>query len=120
MSTQATAPKLTVGQKLWYVPYDTRWDVERFVEIKKVGRTWAEIDRGQRIDVKTLAVDGGFYTSPGQCYLSPEAMEQNQQARRYLKKIRAFAEAHAYRSGPLPIPHEDILQAAKLLKVEIA
>ena len=34
---------LAVGQKLWYVP---EHGTARYVTITKVGRKWAEIDRG--------------------------------------------------------------------------
>lgn len=43
--------------------------------VNKVGRKWAAIDMHMRIDINTLAADGGNYSSPGQCYLSKEAYE---------------------------------------------
>ena len=65
--------KLTVGQELFYVSKNT--GRKKIVAVKKIGRKWAYVSglyRG-RVDIKTLAVDGGNYSSPGQCYLSEKA-----------------------------------------------
>lgn len=61
---------LSVGQGLYYVP---KYGDPRIVTVTKVGRKWATIGEGYagfRIDLQTLAADGGDYSSPGQCYLS--------------------------------------------------
>ena len=69
-----TTPKLTVGQTLYYEP-DARWDHVRRgeVTVAKIGRTWATLTDGRRIDLATWAIDGSGYTSPGRCYPSREA-----------------------------------------------
>lgn len=67
-----TVPNLTVGQTLWYVP---RRGSSQEVTIEKIGRRWATLAPHWcgRIDITTLAVGGGQYTSPAQCYLSEGA-----------------------------------------------
>lgn len=59
---------LQVGQKLWFVPNDRRSCAPYEVTVEKIGRKWASIGRRGRINLETLAVDGGGYSSPGQCY----------------------------------------------------
>lgn len=68
---------LTVGQELWYVPEDRRFVGQAHaVRITKIGRKWAEVGRGLgRVNIETLWVDGGNYSSPGRCWLSREAWE---------------------------------------------
>lgn len=60
---------LQVGQKLWLVPTN-RGGNAREVTVQAIGRKWAQMEHGLRVNMSTLAVDGGQYTSPGQCYLS--------------------------------------------------
>jgi hypothetical protein len=70
---------LYVGQVLYYAPYDRRHSIrECSVTVEKIGRKWVEISPHWvgRIDIQTLRVDGGNYTSPGQCWLSEEAYKQ--------------------------------------------
>lgn len=64
---------MKVGDKLWYRAYDARSDAARLgreVTVNWIGRKWAAIDHGERVDIKSMAVDGGQYSSPGRCYLS--------------------------------------------------
>jgi len=63
--------KLEVGQKLWYVPNSSR-DNQQEVTIQNIGRKWAKADYVSKIDINTLEVNGGQYSSPGRCYLSKE------------------------------------------------
>ena len=66
---------LSVGQKLWFVP-DRHFGQPREVTVLKIGRKWAAIsERGDRIDIETLVVDGKGYSSPGRCYRSREGYE---------------------------------------------
>lgn len=62
---------LTVGQQLYYVPSQRRAE-PGFVTVTKVGRKWAEIGPNRRVNMETMALDGGGYSSPGTCYLSKE------------------------------------------------
>jgi hypothetical protein len=68
---------LKVGQTLWYVPnnYGRHPQQGRTVTVEKVGRKWAYIDHNERVDIKTMWVDGGQYSSPGKCYPSKEAYD---------------------------------------------
>lgn len=63
--------KLEVGQKLWYVPSDSRQN-QTEVTIQSIGRKWAKVCYVGRIDINTLEVDGGKFSSPGKCYISQE------------------------------------------------
>ncbi len=67
--------QVTEGQSLWLVASDNA-KTQRAVTVTKVGRKWATLSNGQRIDIETLAVDGGQYVSPGQCYESQHVYEQ--------------------------------------------
>jgi hypothetical protein len=74
MTDSPTPEKLSVGQKLWFVPSGRRGDPKE-VTILKIGRKYADIGNGSRVDVKTLHVDGRNYSSPGTCFLSRDAHE---------------------------------------------
>ena len=64
---------LKVGQKLWYVPNDGRFESAREYTVKKVGRLFAELpDSRRRIRLDNLEVHVPNYSSPGRCYLSQE------------------------------------------------
>jgi hypothetical protein len=86
-----------------------------FVTVHKVGRKWAEIDSGRRVDLKTLAVDGGEYSSPADCYLSREEYEaevrRNELFHRLVRRI-----GHLVNNG---VTADDIVAAAKLLRVDL-
>lgn len=64
--------KLKVGDNVFFVPREKYNGQPRFCEITKIGRKWAEFDRGRRFDINTLEVDGGGYQSPGRIYLTKE------------------------------------------------
>lgn len=70
-------PTLRVGDKLWYVPRERRDGDGREVTVAKIGRRWATMEGAWplRIDMETLAADGGEYSSPGSCFASREAYE---------------------------------------------
>lgn len=80
--------KLQVGQKLWYVPADTRFESPREVEVTKVGRQWVQLGQRFRVDLETLCADGGNFPSPGRCYLSRETWEQEQALKSGWKSLR--------------------------------
>jgi hypothetical protein len=60
--------------------------------IRSVGRKWAVIDspRSRRVDLETLEIDGGGYSSPGRCYLSPEHYEREMQRLALWKQLREY------------------------------
>ncbi len=67
--------QVTEGMSLWWVGSNNRKTQEE-VTVTKVGRKWATLSNGLRIDIETLAADGGQYVSPGQCYESRQVYEQ--------------------------------------------
>lgn len=75
---------LQVGQELWYVPADSRHhDRSHAVTVVKVGRKWAHLNSYYgKIDIETLWLDGGKYSSPGRCWASKEAWEAEQHRHR--------------------------------------
>lgn len=96
------------GQELWWV---TEGSKRAYVVIvSKVGRKWAQLDNGHRIDVDTLVADGGEYTSPGRCYLNRELYEQESAVLSEWKRLKD--DMH---SQPKNLSVDDILAARKLL-----
>ena len=80
---------LKAGQELYLVPSRNRGNPRRVV-IEKVGRVWATLaGYGEgRIDMDTLLVDGGDYSSPGVCYLSEEDYLKQKAKSRLWEKIQ--------------------------------
>jgi hypothetical protein len=82
----ANPNNLAVGQALLYVPERRRLVTGKVlaqkpieVEIAALGRKWATLAGGRgRISIKTLAMDGAGYSSPGRCYLNREDWEANE------------------------------------------
>ena len=64
--------KFTVGQTLWFVPSDLRWNQPYEVKIEIVGRKWMTLSNSRRIDIDTMRCEGF-----GMCYLSKEAYEED-------------------------------------------
>ena len=63
---------LKAGDALFVVFSDT-WRNSEIVKISKVGRKWLHLavyGADYKADIETLRLDGGNYSSPGQCYLS--------------------------------------------------
>lgn len=108
--------ELQVGDVLWYVPSDKRWDKPHAVTVEKVGRVWADLGRRFRIDKRTLVVDGRGYTSPGRCYWSKA--EWNGIAER-CKAWDHIKEAIRYGGPPDGVTIEAIQAAANLLGVTL-
>jgi hypothetical protein len=73
-----TRVPLTVGQELWLVPDR---GLARAVKVVKVGRKWADLDNRGRVDMATMALDGGEYSSPGRCYLSRDEHDREVELR---------------------------------------
>ncbi len=69
------ANRIFEGQSLWWVGSDNA-KTQRAVSITKIGRKWATLSNGHRIDIESMAVDGGGYNPPGECYESQQAYEQ--------------------------------------------
>lgn len=110
---------LQVGQKLWFVPRETRWTKPTEVEILSVGRKWATTDAyrsGMRVSLESLDADGGDYNSPGRCYLSREAYEVHQRrGATWLAIRRAVGDCYFVPDATT----EEMEQAASLLKLQL-
>ena len=56
-----------------------RWKENCAVRVGKVGSKWARLEHGNyRVNLETLDINDGNYSSPGRCYLSVEHYEQEQ------------------------------------------
>lgn len=110
------AEKLTVGQKLWYVPREKRnvWQA-REVTVEKIGRKWASISHGRRIDLEDWRVDGGQYSSPGRCYSSKEAWDAERARNMIWRTLRDNID----HTPPEGITTDAIRQAAALLGIQL-
>lgn len=111
---------LKVGQQLWFVPRGARGkESAKFVTVTKLGRDWAYVSghySASRISLTTLEMDGGRnYSTQGRCYLKREEYENKAAAESALLQIRNGLGAF----GRPDIHLSDILQAAKLLKIEV-
>lgn len=91
---------LKVGDKLWRVAgdYGRPPVLGRPATVAKIGRKWATLDgwQNERIDLETLVIDGGQYSSPGRCYHSRVAYENE----RLLKKHWEDFVSRLARSSP--------------------
>ena len=107
--------KLTVGQELWYVSR-RRYSTNKWVTVTKVGRKWATLDTGQRIDIETWEVDGGGYTSIARCYLSVGECEDERELEDLWRLLRDRTSRFTVPDG---LTAEDVRKAMALLKLEI-
>jgi hypothetical protein len=109
---------LTVGQKLWYVPdYGMKKHAGFEVEVSKVGRKWATLNRGAvRIDKETLVADGKGYDSTGRGWLSEQDFALSQQTD---KAWRSLVSAIQYKRRPPGVNLDEIKKAANLLRVSL-
>lgn len=110
--SDATSKRLVVGQKLWFVPHARYMGAEREVVVESVGRKWAAIGDGYRVDVSTLFLDGRGYSSPGRCYLSRELWAAEDQAHAAWGVLRR---ALSTRHLPNGLTAEQIERATALL-----
>jgi hypothetical protein len=106
---------LTVGQKLWWVYFDSRRVNEgREVTVTKVGRKWAELDNRDRIDVESLVADGRGYSPDGRCWVSKEAYDLEQLRLRWMRR---FNEAFSWARPGFSL--QQLTIAAKVLGIEL-
>lgn len=104
------------GQQLWFVYADSRRRLPGHVRVKTAGRKWATLDNHQRVCVRTLAADGGKYSSPGRAYLAKEDWLAEQSLSR---EWSAFARAVSRQwSPPAGLTPNAIRDAAQMLHVE--
>jgi len=74
------------GDELIAVRHDGTIYVRNWT-VLRVGRKWAVMDC-RRVNLETLEIDGGDYSSPGRCYLSQEHYEQENRRRRAWNELR--------------------------------
>ncbi len=103
---------LEVGQKLWFVPNSRRGNPKE-VTVEKVGRRWATLDISERVDVNTLEVDAGEFTTWATCYLSEE------DHRKIVELSVAWSdfaqELRSMYSRPKSVTLEDIVKCREIL-----
>lgn len=105
--------KPAVGQKLWWVPTDTRdHNYALEITVTKVARKWADTDNQYRIDVTSWRADGGDYRSPGRCYLSKAEWDEEQAADKAWLEVANAVWRGSRREG---VTIDDIHKAAALL-----
>jgi hypothetical protein len=106
---------LTTGQELWWEPSDPRdKKYACIVKITKIGRDWIYLSNNQRVSISTLIADPGKYSPSGQCYISKEVRELEVKAESAFTKIK-----HKMSNIPPGVSYNDIVAAAKLLKLDI-
>lgn len=106
---------LAPGMVLFYVP-SHRYGQPREVTVERVGRKWAYLSGNNgRVDVETLIVDGGQYSSPARCYGSREEWEADTERG---KTWALLARKMPY-SPPEGVDTDDIKKAAELLGIDV-
>lgn len=103
---------LKQGQTLWYV--SERWSGARSdgceVTVVKVGRIWATLKSGERINKDTLCMaDWGGY-----CYLSREHYEEQRRVKDAWHRLQA-----RMTTPPPGVTEANIIKAAELLGVTL-
>ena len=105
-----TNSSLVIGQKLWFVP-SQRCRAKEEVTVTKVGRKWATISNGLRIDLATWEADGDEYISPGVCYKSKDDYDARCRLRESWDRVRTCI-ARTYRV-PCGFTQDTVDQLAK-------
>ena len=105
--------KLKVGQTLFMVK---TYGGNRLVTVTKVGRKWATLNTRHRVNIETLIVDGGNYNSPGKCYLTEAEYRQKIELETTWEKLKNKLN---WARLPEGITTTDILEAAKILKIDM-
>lgn len=106
--------KLKVGQKLWWVYSFNRFGNSRYVTVTKVGRKWAQLDNGCRINNDTLCAERGEYMSPGRCYLSKDIYDAEVALKKAWSGMKRDIQYASIQEGVTVV---DIEAARKLLRM---
>ncbi|MEX3984120.1 hypothetical protein AB4Y45_34770 [Paraburkholderia sp. EG287A] len=112
-------PKLEVGQTLLFESSPcANQRVRDKVVVTAVGRKWANIEGAHtgRVNVETMEVDGGSFSSQGECFVSKED---------WLEKIGRRIVWDSLKSAlrtvpPAGVTYAQLLDAAKLLGIPVA
>lgn len=100
-----------VGQKLYFVPGDLRWQKPCEVEIESVGRKWLTLkNRRARVNIDTMRSEN----YEGSYYLNQEAYEAKQAIDEAWVKFTKRIDNHKWHA-PEGISLEEIEQAGKLI-----
>lgn len=79
---------LKVGQRLYIAP-NTHSHTPCYETITlSIGRRWANIGSNGRVDLETLLLDGGQYTSPGKAYFSKNEYQEMAAKEAYWLELR--------------------------------
>jgi hypothetical protein len=107
--------KYEVGQKVWYVPRERRFEKPHEAEITKIGRKWASFGQGSRFDIETGCVDGSGYITPGRIYQSEAAWREEQELFHAWSNLRRRIER--YSEPPNSLTVDKIRQAREILGI---
>lgn len=119
MNSEKNPHNLVVGQKLFVVPNrNDGGGLPYYSAITTVGHKWATIEKysghfKQRVDLRTLWIDGAGYTSPGLCYLSEQEYTDYAEKKEYWQ---IFYRALSY--SPPPCSLKTLKMIASLMGVE--
>lgn len=104
---------LKVGDELYFEPSERRSYLSaKMVTVTSVGRKWAGISNGLRIDKYTLHADPGKYNSPGRCYVDREARLAEVASINAWQRMRSDFPSHPIKPG---LTAEQIAQAREIL-----
>ena len=108
--------KLSVGQQLFWEPTNSHRESTRMVVVTRVGRKWATLDNGERVDLDTLWADGGQYSSPGRCWPSEQAYRVALEADQIWMAFKRSIQLQG-RNGA--VTAQDIRRAAAILYLQL-
>ena len=109
-------PKLTVGQKLWYVPGDWR-NKPSYVTVEKVGRIWVTLSSGRRVSLDDFTVEPPKFGYRGTIYLSRDLWVAS--VRRHKALSDLLDGLQPSRWLPANVTEAQIREAAALLGIAI-
>jgi hypothetical protein len=109
---------ITVGQELWFVYSDHyhRRGKDEVAKVTKVGRKWAELSNGYRVDLHTLIAEGAGYSSAGRAHVSRAHWEEEKRRKGAWEALRGRLR-EAWGGPPRGISTENIRAAAALLGI---
>lgn len=108
--------KLTRTQgAVYYVPTGRRGAGACDIIVEKVGRKWAYLSNGRRVEIGQTAVDGGQYSSPGRIYASKDVYEYTMKVRDLHMQLYRKMTSSSYEGMTVA----NIVGAAALLGIEL-